>query len=136
VRYRGQGFELNVPLTGRQFQQVLNAFHNEHQRRYGYSHRDREVEIVTVRLRATLPALVKSTFKAKYMAAQQSNAGRVQIGLGGKKMRAELRERQQLRPNRIYRGPAVVTEYSATTVVLPGMKYRLDRAGNLLIETR
>ena len=32
-----------------------------------------------------------------------------------------------------FSGPAVVTEYSATTVVPPGRSFWLDRAGNLMI---
>ena len=135
VRYRGQGFELNVPLAGPQSQKALSAFHSEHQRRYGYSHPEREVEIVTIRLRATLPSLVKPTFKPRQQPATEARAKRVQIGIGGKMTRVELREREQLRVNRAYRGPAVITEYSATTVVLTGMRYSVDRAGNLIIET-
>ncbi len=50
LRYRGQGYELNLPLT----KNLLQDFHQEHHRRYGYSHRTREVELVTLRLRATL----------------------------------------------------------------------------------
>jgi N-methylhydantoinase A/oxoprolinase/acetone carboxylase beta subunit len=33
------------------------------------------------------------------------------------------------------RGPAIITEYSATTVVPPGLSFHKDQAGNLLIET-
>jgi N-methylhydantoinase A/oxoprolinase/acetone carboxylase beta subunit len=33
----------------------------------------------------------------------------------------------------MYRGPAILTEYSATTVVPPGMKFHSDRAGNVVI---
>ena len=42
-------------------------------------------------------------------------------------------DRQQLRPLRRYRGPAVITEYSATTVVPASMSFAMDRAGNLVI---
>src|SRR2546430_12916162 len=47
IRYRGQGYELNVPFT----RSLVEAFHVEHQRRYGYSHPQRQVELVTLRLR-------------------------------------------------------------------------------------
>jgi N-methylhydantoinase A/oxoprolinase/acetone carboxylase beta subunit len=33
------------------------------------------------------------------------------------------------------KGPAIITEYSATTVIPPGKKFRIDQAGNLLIVT-
>ncbi len=50
LRYRGQGYELNVPAT----KNVTARFHEEHQRRYGYHHPGREIELVTLRLRARL----------------------------------------------------------------------------------
>jgi len=50
IRYRGQGYELNVPFT----RNLMDAFHREHHRRYGYSHPEREVELVTLRLRTTM----------------------------------------------------------------------------------
>ncbi len=45
VRYRGQSFELAVPLGG----DVAEAFHREHEERYGYADRGRELELVAVR---------------------------------------------------------------------------------------
>ena len=50
LRYRGQGYELNLPLT----KDVLKEFEQEHHRRYGYTHPNREIELVTLRLRATV----------------------------------------------------------------------------------
>jgi N-methylhydantoinase A len=47
LRYRGQGYELNLPFT----KNLLRDFETEHHRRYGYSHPTREVELVTLRLR-------------------------------------------------------------------------------------
>ena len=45
LRYRGQSFELRVPL-GRDLEE---RFHRAHEERYGYADRDRVVELVTVR---------------------------------------------------------------------------------------
>jgi N-methylhydantoinase A len=45
VRYRGQSFELTVPLGG----DVAEEFHRAHENRYGYAERGREVELVAVR---------------------------------------------------------------------------------------
>jgi N-methylhydantoinase A len=52
LRYRGQGYELNVDFGPR----LLEEFAAQHQRRYGYAHAGRQVEIVTLRLRARIPA--------------------------------------------------------------------------------
>src|SRR5579863_4278096 len=53
VRYCGQGYELNIPYT----RGLGQAFRREHERRYGYSYPGREIELVTLRLRSTMPSL-------------------------------------------------------------------------------
>jgi N-methylhydantoinase A/oxoprolinase/acetone carboxylase beta subunit len=45
-------------------------------------------------------------------------------------------ERSDLAAGQLLQGPAVITEYSATTVIPPGKKFRVDRAANLLIAIR
>jgi N-methylhydantoinase A len=45
LRYRGQSFELTVPLGG----DLRESFHRMHEERYGYADRSREVELVAVR---------------------------------------------------------------------------------------
>ena len=142
LRYRGQGYELNVP-AGRG---LLAQFHAEHQRRYGYSHPKREVEIVTVRLRARIPAE-----PVRWNASSAGGDRRPRLSGGapaplrpefaavhfaGKPVRTRVVARESLPVGRRQRGPAIVTEYSATTVVPPGLFYQLDRAGNLVIDTR
>ena len=51
LRYRGQSFELTVPLGG----DTLAAFHRAHEERYGYADRDRSVELVAVRTAEVTP---------------------------------------------------------------------------------
>ena len=45
LRYRGQSFELTVPLGGA----LADRFHSAHEEEYGYAERDREIELVAVR---------------------------------------------------------------------------------------
>jgi N-methylhydantoinase A len=52
LRYRGQSFELSVPLQPR----LAEAFHRAHEARYGYADRGREVELVAVRTADVRPA--------------------------------------------------------------------------------
>src|SRR5437870_5891809 len=145
VRYRGQGYELKVPYT----RGLIEDFRREHERRYGYSYAEREVELVTLRLRATMKAPQSGLTTACVGAAAPSarlraGLGRAQLGssherpapvfFGGKKLPTAIYARDLLQVGKQYSGPAVVTEYSATTVVPPGMRFWPDRAGNLLIE--
>jgi N-methylhydantoinase A len=51
LRYEGQSFELTVPLGG----DLVGAFHDAHEQRYGYADRDRPVELVAVRTADVTP---------------------------------------------------------------------------------
>jgi N-methylhydantoinase A len=130
VRYRGQGYELNVPFT----RGMIEAFGREHERRYGYSYAGREVELVTLRVRAKIKS--RNAGSVKIGVSEPSGAA-VQRGIAifeGKKVAAAIYARERLARGRKFRGPAIVTEYSATTVVPPGKRFGVDRAGNLVIE--
>ena len=51
LRYRGQSFELAVPLQPG----LAEAFHHAHEARYGYADREREIELVAVRTAEVRP---------------------------------------------------------------------------------
>jgi len=51
LRYRGQSFELTVPLGD----ELAERFHRAHEERYGYADRGREVELVAVRTAEVVP---------------------------------------------------------------------------------
>jgi len=132
VRYRGQGYELNVPYS----RGLMAAFRRGHERRYGYSYPARELELVTLRMRAIMKSPQSGLGKAGAGRAKRggSHPERTAVFFEGKKITAAIYDRSSLQPGRKYSGPAVVTEYSATTVVPPGNRFWLDRAGNLFIQ--
>jgi N-methylhydantoinase A len=121
LRYRGQGYELNVAVRDSNIAEAVEAFHAEHVRRYGYSNAEKDVELVTLRLRATQPSGLRS-FRIE---ERQSGKGAGKRG---------VIERASLRKKRSYRGPAIVTEYSATIYVPGGMRFHVDTAGALVVE--
>jgi len=51
LRYRGQSFELTVPLQA----DLAGAFHRAHAERYGYAEQKREIELVAVRTADVIP---------------------------------------------------------------------------------
>jgi len=134
LRYRGQGYELNVPVA----RDMAARFHQEHQRRYGYHHPGRDIELVTLRLRARMrapqPALAHSVRRSSRRSSRRSapveNAA---VIYQGRTRTTPVYERSDLAPGRSLRGPAVITEYSATTWIPPGKKFSVDEAENLLI---
>ena len=139
VRYRGQGYELNVPASA----SLVAAFQLEHHRRYGYVHSNRDVELVTLRLRAVIKSPQLGTSTSHVGTAAPGRPGRAKPGsisspqaaapFDGKKILTKIWPRDDLRPSKKYSGPAIITEYSATTFIPPGKRFRLDSAGNLVI---
>ena len=131
LRYRGQGYELNLSFGS----DLLERFHAEHHRRYGYSSPQREVEIVTVRMRGRVASPEKLTNLKIEGRAGKLHTASAHVWFSGKKSKAQVLPREVLQIGKRYRGPAVITEYSATTVVPPGLAFYPDKAGNLVIET-
>jgi N-methylhydantoinase A len=133
IRYRGQGFELNIPVT----KNLLQDFEREHKRRYGYIHSNGEIEVVTLRLRATLAQSAEHVLQDAFLRPDRAGLGRpspeTAVSFQGEKQKAKIYSREQLRPQRKYSGPAIITEYSGTTVVPPKKRFDIDRAGNLII---
>jgi N-methylhydantoinase A len=142
LRYRGQGYELNLPFT----KNLLTDFQQEHHRRYGYQHEDREIELVTLRLRATLKSSTADVGESHVGTGAPARSGRAKLGrfsppevkvlFDGKGLKTKLYSRDELQPGKSYSGPAIITEYSATTVIPPGKRFRLDRASNLIISLK
>jgi N-methylhydantoinase A len=139
LRYRGQGYELNVPATAN----VTARFHDEHQRRYGYHHAGREIELVTLRLRARLrtPQPLSHSKTVRQQTVRKPSARvipikRAAVFFHGRTVTTPVFERRDIVPGRSMRGPAVITEYSATTVIPPGKRFWVDASENLIIKIK
>lgn len=132
IRYRGQGYELNLRYSP----DVPHRFHAEHKRRYGYSSPDKDTEIVTVRMRGRVASPEKLSRLKIGEEKGALKAAKTAVYFDGRRHKAQLLPRYSIHAGRRYRGPAVITEYSATTVIPHGMAYQKDRAGNLIIEIR
>jgi N-methylhydantoinase A/oxoprolinase/acetone carboxylase beta subunit len=126
LRYRGQSYELNVPWNDGD---PATLFHREHEKIYGYANAGRDVEVVTIRVRArtTLekPKLTRSS------AAKAGKPEQRRIWIGGWKT-VDTWQRSSL-TNQSKKGPALVLDYGSTTLVPSAWKFRVDPAGNLLL---
>ncbi len=129
LRYRGQGYELNLPLT----RDLLREFEAEHRRRYGYTHAKREIEIVTLRLRAALKSSRSHARATAVRGRVGRSASETRVVFDGERVKTKIYAREELGARKTFRGPAIVTEYSATTVVPSGKKFRIDDVGNLIL---
>src|SRR5262249_5298706 len=130
LRYRGQGYEISLPFGA----DLLQRFHAEHRRRYGYDSSAREAEIVTLRMRGRVASPEKLAAMKSEARAETAKSATASVYFGGRRVRTRVLPRSSLKAGRRYRGPAIIAEYSATTVVPPGFTFQADKALNLLVE--
>jgi N-methylhydantoinase A len=129
VRYRGQSYEIRVPFR----RNFAATFHALHERLYGYADRARPIEVVNLRLIASIPGpkLPRHRVDGRHVAPQPHR-----LLWGGRWLKADCYPRDCLPANRRFAGPLVITEFSATTVVAPGWTARAFDDGDLLLERR
>jgi N-methylhydantoinase A len=141
MRYKGQSFELTVPIpegpvTRHSLAALEEAFGQEHE--YTYGHRagpDEPVEIVNLQVvgqgipdRPRVPDTIRiepdnrprPTRRRAYFGAQR---GWIEVPVFARSDLAKAR-----------RGPCIVEEYDATSVVPPDAEAVLDKFGNIIID--
>lgn len=131
MRYVGQAYELNVPFAG----DFLDAFHREHETRYAYADTARPAEVVNVRARFVGPTPKVNWPKQRLGKPDCRDAisETRQVFFRRRTHATRLYTREKLRPGNRFRGPAIVSEYSATTVVPPGWLAHVDGFDGLIL---
>jgi N-methylhydantoinase A len=132
LRYRGQGYELNVPFN----QQMLSTFHELHRQRYGFANEQREVEIVNVRVRMIAKSEPFNPSKRELCDGdgRQAFLSKRPVYFDGRVLDTPIYDRQALRPGDTIHGPAIITEYSSATILPPEDRLSVDALDNLVIE--
>ena len=132
LRYAGQGYELAVSWGN----DVLDRFHREHQRRYGYADRQRTVEIVNVRVQtvAQTEQMETKRFTPKNGNGQQAVIATSPVYFQNQQLTGAIYNREHLQAGDTFTGPAVITEYSATTFAPPRCTVTVDLFLNLVID--
>jgi len=132
MRYKGQGFELNVETSGRftveSVKEALTGFHSKHLEVYGYMDEGEPVEIVNAKLRAIglleTPGLVISGSNGR---SEPRETRQVYFESLGDWAETGVYDRNSLGEE--IEGPAIVEQYDSTTVVYPGWTLRQDGHG-------
>ena len=131
VRYAGQSYEITVPYQAG----WRRAFRHAHERLYGHADPARVVEVVTLRLRVRGGAEpLPRERRGRRPEPRPARTRRVIFADGAR--RAQVLDRDALSPGDRVRGPAVVCEYSATTLVPPGWDLAVDRLRGLVLARR
>ncbi|MDF2119856.1 hydantoinase/oxoprolinase family protein [Roseiarcaceae bacterium H3SJ34-1] len=147
LRYTGQGYELRTPLDGlyegKLSQASLTAarqrFDERHAQIHGHAAADRPVEVVSyrVRLRVAVPKYEprETAPPAKPRAVADALKGGRTVYFDGKSpVETQVYERDGLDVGTSVKGPAIVEQFDATTIIPPGWAARVDTFHNLILE--
>ena len=130
--YTGQSFELVVPF-GLGF---IDDFHRLHEQRYGYEDSARPTQVVNVRIRVEGPS--DTPYRPSSTLEHRGDAHQARVDTlatyhDGHWYEAPVFDRELLQPGDRFDGPALVAEYSATSVVPADFSARVDGRRNLLL---
>ena len=133
MRYLGQSYEITVPLGD----DNMERFHCLHEKIYGYRNNGRVVEIVNIRLRAR--GVTEKSQPVKGMIQPELPPEDAFVGESGVVFDRELVKSRIFARERLFcgnriKGPAIVVEYSATTVIPPFAEALVDPYGNMILE--
>jgi N-methylhydantoinase A len=129
LRYRGQAFELPVEgsLTPEP-DQLRDAFETRHEERYGYHDPEQELELVTIRVSATVPGAEATLGEAE--AGDELRRGRRGARLDGSEVELNVL-RGSPPPGTEIDAPAVVELPESTLLVPAGWRGEVDEHGTI-----
>jgi N-methylhydantoinase A len=140
MRYRGQSYEVSVPVVGLNDDTDLAAlgqrFHEAHRRRYGHMAQSEAVEIVNFQVTA-VGAIPKPQFSAVEAPAMRQSPipheTRMAYFNSTDAIQVPVFRRSALAAGAVIDGPAVIEEKTSTTVLCPGQQAAIDGHLNIAI---
>jgi len=136
--YVGQSFEINVILpNSSQFltrtKQVVERYHQQYERAYGYADTSASVKLLEARLQIVgiTPKPKLKIISHEKSTNYQSESNR-RVYDSGACVNAHIYQRYQLNPGEMVRGPAIIEQYDTTTYIPENFIVNVDRELNLI----
>ena len=147
LRYTGQYHEVNVNVgneTIKAFdvETIIDTFHNEHDRLYGYSLKNEEtaVELVNIRMTAVgttdKPAFREEAYKGKDPGASLKGKRDVFIPSAMDFLSTPVYDGNSLGYGNRFKGPAIIEQVNTTIFVPPAYEITCDQYGSYLLNLR
>jgi N-methylhydantoinase A len=130
LRYRGQSFELTVEADA--LEKLEERFHEAHEQRYGYRMEDEPIELVNLRLVATVP--VEKPELDEPPAEGEAGSDQREANFDGEWREVPVFDRERMGEGSEVTGPAIVEFKESTCVVRPGWRGAVDGVGTLVLE--
>lgn len=140
MRYHRQGYEIPVELEPDEVRSdglggLEERFNALHERLYGFRMPGTAAEIVNLRS-VGFGEVGKPELRSGSEGARDASGALVEhreVIFDGELVATAIYDRARLEPGARFAGPAIVTEFDATTVVLPGHEALVDATYNILI---
>jgi N-methylhydantoinase A len=140
MRYHRQGYEIPVALEpsevrGGGLGDLEERFNALHEQLYGFRMPGTASEIVNLRA-VGYGAVPKPELPSGDLGSPDASAAVVDehaVVFDGERVQTKIYDRSRLQPGALLSGPAIVTEFDSTTVVLPGYRAEVDANFNILI---
>jgi N-methylhydantoinase A/oxoprolinase/acetone carboxylase beta subunit len=136
MHYKGQAFELTVPLRSLQLDEaalsvLIDDFHDLHRQFFSYSNPGSAVEIVSLRASA-IGRLPKPAPKAADTRDSGQPVGKRKIWLSGGWRDVAVWSRDDVFPGATIEGPAIIEEAYTSVLLVAGWSCQRDRSGHLV----
>ena len=132
LRYKGQAFELAISAsTEPEPEQLREAFEAQHEDRYGYSDSEQTLELVTIRVTATLPGADVTLAPSGDDAAV--DRGTREATIGGEQVELEVL-RGAPPPGTEIKGPAAIDLPESTLIVPAEWSGEVDDTGTIHLQ--
>ena len=141
MRYVGQSYELSIPFSEGNIKDalkdMLESFHKEHQKSYGFGAPEEPVEFVTLRLTAigtiNKPKMLKISSEKENVSIALRKIRKVYFAEENDFIDCPSYNRYKLAAGMLIKGPAIVEEMDSTTVIHPNYEGEVDDFCNILI---
>ena len=143
-RYDGQNYEIPIELEKSLDEQELSGlidkFHTEHARQYGYANYDMEIQMVNYRLSSfgiiTKPDLEYIEKGSNIRLPSPIEVRKVRFEGSNGYIPANIYLRKQIEPGCQIFGPAIVEQMDSTSVIPPQWVGHVDGFGNIILKLK
>ena len=138
LRYAGQNYELTIPSSNQQWQteeidKLTNAFHQAHEREYGYQSNNEKVQLVNIRVLALslMPRIKPSPLKKALL--NPIPVGFREVWWEEGPAKTPIFQREDLLQGHEIEGPAIIEQMDSTTPIAPKEHAVVESYGSLII---
>ncbi len=140
-RYERQNYEIAISvdseMTVSALEKMVDRFHEEHNRLYGYSNKDMRIQMVNYRVSAIgkimKPELKKLPVNNKAVIHEAVETRNVFFEGDNEQRVTKIYQRTSLESGCSLSGPVIIEQMDTTSVIPPGWTASIDGTGNILV---